>query len=46
MLTTINKPTPPPHAALGVQEPYRIAADTWVIPELVPGPPGRVVRRG
>lgn len=30
-----------PHAATAdLREPYRIAPDTWVIPELVPGPPG------
>jgi flavorubredoxin len=26
-----------------IREPYRIAPDTWVIPEIVPGPPGTIV---
>lgn len=26
-----------------IRAPYRIAPDTWVIPEIVPGPPGTVV---
>jgi flavorubredoxin len=26
-----------------IRDPYRIASDTWVIPELVPGPPGLIV---
>lgn len=26
-----------------IREPYLIAPDTWVIPELVPGPPGMVI---
>jgi flavorubredoxin len=26
-----------------IRDPYRIAPDTWVIPEIVPGPPGTIV---
>ena len=26
-----------------IREPYRVAPDTWVIPEIVPGPPGTIV---
>jgi flavorubredoxin len=26
-----------------VRDPYQVATDTWVVPELVPGPPGTVV---
>jgi hypothetical protein len=26
-----------------IRDPYKIAPDTWVIPELVPGPPGLIV---
>ena len=33
----MNKPTPELH------EPYRVAADTWVIPETVPAAPGTIV---
>ncbi len=33
----------PPVTPLGVQAPYRVAPDTYVIPELVPGPPGAFV---
>ncbi|MFN0026123.1 MAG: MBL fold metallo-hydrolase [Acidimicrobiales bacterium] len=32
-----------PDFRTGVREPYRVAPDTFVIPELVPGPPGTVV---
>ncbi|MGD9705612.1 MAG: hypothetical protein AB7V74_24710, partial [Acidimicrobiia bacterium] len=28
---------------VGVKTPYRVAPDTFVIPELVPGPPGTYV---
>ena len=28
---------------VGVNAPYRVAPDTYVIPELVPGPPGTYV---
>jgi flavorubredoxin len=31
----------PPSA--DIREPYRVADDTWIIPELVPGPPGMVI---
>lgn len=30
-------------ATADIREPYRVAPDTWVIPEIVPGPPGTVV---
>ena len=26
-----------------IRDPYRVAPDTWVIPEIVPGPPGTVI---
>ena len=26
-----------------IRDPYRVAPDTWVIPEIVPGPPGTIV---
>jgi flavorubredoxin len=26
-----------------IREPYQVAPDTWVIPEIVPGPPGMVI---
>jgi flavorubredoxin len=32
-----------PTSATGVHAPYRVAPDTYVIPELVPGPPGTFV---
>ena len=35
-----TSPTPSP---VGVNAPYRVAPDTFVIPELVPGPPGTYV---
>lgn len=31
------------NATADIREPYRIAPDTWVIPEIVPGPPGTIV---
>jgi flavorubredoxin len=31
------------NSSADVRQPYQVAADTWVIPELVPGPPGTVV---
>jgi flavorubredoxin len=31
------------HAPADIRDPYRVAPDTWVIPEIVPGPPGSVV---
>ena len=40
MNTTTPTSTPSP---VGVHSPYRVAADTYVIPELVPGPPGAYV---
>jgi flavorubredoxin len=30
-------------APADIREPYRVAPDTWVIPEIVPGPPGTIV---
>ena len=35
-----TSPTPSP---VGINAPYRVAPDTYVIPELVPGPPGTYV---
>ena len=32
-----------PPSPVGLGRPYQVAADTWVIPELVPGPPGTFV---
>jgi flavorubredoxin len=31
------------HTTTDIREPYRVAPDTWVIPEIVPGPPGTIV---
>ena len=39
--TTMSQPT---HLSpADIREPYKIAPDTWVIPELVPGPPGLLI---
>ena len=35
-----HRPTTSP---VGVNAPYRVAPETWVIPELVAGPPGTYV---
>src|SRR5690606_11967615 len=35
--------TTPDSGHIGVKAPYRVAPDTYVIPELVPGPPGAYV---
>lgn len=35
--------TPSTYSPVGVNAPYRVAPDTYVIPELVPGPPGTYV---
>lgn len=39
-MTTATAPRPTHHSTADVRAPYRIAPETWVIPELVPGPPG------
>jgi flavorubredoxin len=39
-MTTATAPHPTHGGTADIREPYRIAPDTWVIPELVPGPPG------
>lgn len=40
-MTTATVPTTNSHSGTAdIREPYRIAPDTWIIPEIVPGPPG------
>ena len=41
--TTTSTCTPAAASPVGVRPPYRVAPDTYVIPELVPGPPGTYV---
>src|SRR5205085_2842652 len=43
MTNTDTVPVPPRAIDTGVLPPYRIAPDTWVVPELVAAEPGTVV---
>ena len=43
MTTATSPSTTQPASPVGVQDPYRVAPDTWVIPEIMPGQPGTFV---